>query len=102
MKGASNTDYRLWLLCGDDGVITLTGWTETTGNDTSAKIEHWPIYTLCQHRSQLADRLTELGLDLAAGADINDLDHNWDVYVRHPDIAALRTQLNREQTHAAD
>ncbi|ORX14126.1 hypothetical protein [Mycobacterium xenopi] len=101
MTSATYMDYGLWLLCDDTGAITLTGWSQTPGRDSDAtapaKAEHWPIYTLCQDRSQLPARLTELGLELAPGADINDLDKDWDVYLQHPDITALRARLESER-----
>lgn len=102
-KGIAHMQYGLWLLSDDAGRITLTGWSEPHRDDTdptaaTARTDHWPTYTLCGDRTQLTDRLTELGLDLAPGADINDLDKAWDVYVRHPDITALRAQLDRERT----
>lgn len=93
-------DYGLWLLREPTGAITLTGWSETPGATSAvaaSKTEHWPVYTLCREPSQLAARLTELGLDLAAGHDLSDLDKNWDVYVRHPDIAALRAALDTDR-----
>ena len=49
-------------------------------------------------RPLLPARLEELGLDLAPGADLNDLDRAWDVYVRHPDLTALRAALDRQKT----
>lgn len=93
-------DYGLRLLSDDAGRITLSGWSQTddSGPATSAKADHWPAYTLCVDRTQLPNRLTELGLELAPGADINDLEKSWDVYVRHPDITALRARLDRERT----
>jgi hypothetical protein len=102
MKGTTYMDYRLWLLCDDTGTITLTGWAETTAStatdpDTASTTEHWPTYTICQNRTQLPARLAQLGLDLAPGADINDFDKDWDVYVKHPDITALRALLDSEQ-----
>ena len=87
-------DYGLWLDKDDAGRITLTGWTASEASNTT---DHWPVYTLCHDRAQLPDRLDQLGLDLAPGADINDLDKAWDVYVQHPNIAALRAQLDRER-----
>lgn len=95
-------DYGLWLLTDPSGQISLTGWSETSADathpDTSVKSDHWPVYALCTDRAQLPDRLRELGLELDAGADLGDLDRQWDVYLRHPDITALRTQLDRERT----
>lgn len=97
-------DYELWLITDTSGRITLTGWSETSTEsahpDASAKIDHWPTYLLCGDRAQLPDRLQELGLDLAAGMDLGNLDKAWDVYLRHPDITALRTQLDREKSAA--
>ncbi len=102
MKGTTYMDYGLWLLSDDAGTIILTGWSETADSDAdptaATKAEHWPIYTICQDRARLPDRLAELGLDLAPGVFIGDLDKEWDVYVRHHDIAALRTRLDSEQT----
>ena len=95
-------DYGLWLVRDNTGTITLTGWSEAaaaTCPDISAKTDHWPTYTLCRDPNQLPSRLAELGLDLAAGHDLNDLDKDWDVYVRHPDIAALRAALDAERAH---
>jgi hypothetical protein len=95
-------DYGLWLLCDDDGTIALTGWSENPGSDANptadTKTDRWRTYTLCQDRTQLPGRLAELGLDLDAGADINDFDKGWDVYVRHPDITALRAKLDSDRT----
>lgn len=94
-------DYGLWLLREPTGTITLTGWSETSGAATSptasAKTDHWPLYTLCSEPSQLPTRLAELGLELAAGHDLSDLDKNWDVYLRHPDVPALRAALDTER-----
>lgn len=95
--------YGLWLLAESSGAITLTGWSETSTAatpDGPAKTDHWPTYVLCSNRSQLPSRLAELGLDLDAGADLDDLDKGWDVYLRHPDIGALRTQLDHDRTAA--
>jgi hypothetical protein len=100
-KGTLYMDYGLWLLADETGRITLTGWSETGGpeaaNGAAPKTEHWPIYTLCDDRAELPARLAELGLDLAPGADLNDLDRAWDVYVQHPDVASLRDALDRER-----
>lgn len=85
--------YGLWLGSTADGRITLHGWTEPH----SGRTEHWPPYTLC-HRSQLTQRLDDLGLALAPGADLNDLDMRWDVYLTHPNPAALRTRLDAAGT----
>lgn len=97
-------DYGLWLLTDTSGRITITGWSESsTGDDspdTSAKTDHWPTYVLCTDRTQLPARLLELGLDLAPGADLADLDKAWDVYLRHPDITALRSRLDRDRAAA--
>lgn len=93
-------DYGLWLVRDNTGTITLTGWSETaatTGLNGSTKTDHWPTYTLCRDPHQLPSRLAELGLDLAAGHDLNDLDKDWDVYVCHPDIVALRAALDNER-----
>lgn len=54
-------------------------------------------YTLC-HRSQLTQRLDDLGLTLAPGADLNDLDMRWDVYLNHADPTALKAQLDAART----
>ena len=95
-------NYGLWLLHDETGTITLTGWSETTNSTTNpddpTKTEHWPSYTLCTDRNQLPDRLAELGIDLAAGHHLDDLDKDWDVYVRRPDITALRTLLDTEKS----
>lgn len=103
-KGLLSMDYGLWLLTDTSGRITLTGWSETSTDtnslDAPAKIDHWPTYVLCSDRAQLSTRLQELGLDLAPGMDLGNLDKAWDVYLRHPDIAALRTQLDREKATA--
>ena len=100
----THMDYGLWLLRDDTGTTTLTGWSETattaTNPDAPTKTEHWPTYTLCHDPNQLPSRLAELGLDLAAGHDLNDLNKDWDVYVRHPNITALRALLDTE--NAAD
>lgn len=88
-------DYGLWLLANDTGQITLTGWSET-GGDSTTRTDHWPTYPLCEDRAQLPDKLHELGLDLAPGADLSDLDKNWDVYVRHTDVTALKALLDRQ------
>jgi hypothetical protein len=97
-KGTASMDYALWLLSDATGAITLSGWAETT----DATTEHWPTYTLCQDHAQLPARLAELGLNLAPGADINDFDNDWDIYVTHPDITALRAQLDNKHTHKTD
>jgi hypothetical protein len=105
MKATTTMNYGLWLLANDDGTITLTGWTETTPAatpDSPPRTEHWPTYTLCQHRQQLPSRLEQLGLHLAAGAHLNDFDNHWDVYVEHPDLNALRAQLNNEGAPRSD
>jgi hypothetical protein len=92
-------DYGLWLLADETGRITLTGWSETgTDPNATTRTDHWPAYPLCDDRTQLPARLQELGLDLAPGADLNDLDRAWDVYVRHPDLTALRATLDRHKT----
>lgn len=91
MKNPTTAAYGLWLGSTPDGQITLHGWTEpATG---TGRTEHWPTYTLC-HRTQLAQRLDELGLSLAPGHHITDLDMRWDVYLTHDDPAALRTILD--------
>ena len=101
-KGLRYMDYGLWLLCDETGRVTLTGWSEpgndSTGSNLTARTDHWPVYLLCDDRAQLSERLCELGLDLAPGADLGDLDKNWDVYVRHSDITTLREDLDREKT----
>ncbi|MEW2484197.1 hypothetical protein AB0876_31890 [Mycobacterium sp. NPDC049093] len=98
-------DYGLWLLTDPSGRITLNGWSEAradhTSPDTAARTEHWPTFVLCDNRGQLSDRLHALGLELAPGADLSDLDKCWDVYLRHPDITALRTQLDHERAATA-
>lgn len=94
-------DYGLWLIAEPSGTITLHGWSETSANaspDTPAKTDHWPTYVLCATSAELPARLHELGLDLDAGADLADLDRGWDVYLRHPDIALLRTRLDSART----
>lgn len=100
-KGLLYMDYGLWLLSDDAGRITLTGWSETGGNSTDpdavTQTDHWPAYPLCDNRSQLPERLHELGLDLAPGADLDDLDRAWDVYVRHPDVTALKAALDQQK-----
>lgn len=104
LKGLHTMDYGLWLLTDSAGQITLTGWSESTADTdahTDAKTDHWPTYILCRTRAQLQDRLHDLGLDLAPGAAIADLDKDWDVYLRHPDITALRTQLERDKNASA-
>ena len=101
-KGILYMDYGLWLLSDETGRITLTGWSETGSDSTDAgaatRAERWPTYPLCDDRARLPARLQELGLDLAPGADLNDLDRAWDVYVRHPDITALKAALDRQKT----
>ena len=91
-------DYGLWLLTDTSGRITLTGWSETGGDSTNpnapSRTDHWPTYPLCEDRAQLPGKLHELGLDLAPGADLSDLDKNWDVYVRHADVTALKAALD--------
>lgn len=97
-------DYGLWLLAEPSGTITLTGWSETSSDaspDAPAKTDHWPTYVLCSTRDQLPARMLELGLDLDAGADLDDLAKGWDVYLRHPDVTALRTQLDRDRSTVA-
>jgi hypothetical protein len=101
-KGTLYMDYGLRLLTDPTGRISLTGWAETDTNgsdpDAPGRTDHWPTYDLCESREELPARLEELGLDLAPGADLNDLDKAWDVYLRHPDIAALKTTLDRQRT----
>lgn len=100
MKATTTMNYGLWLLANDDGTITLTGWAETTPAatpDSPPNTEDWPTYPLCQNRQQLPARLEQLGLQLAAGAHLNDFDNHWDVYVEHPNITALRAQLDSER-----
>ncbi|OFJ51867.1 hypothetical protein BEL07_20630 [Mycolicibacterium grossiae] len=101
-KGTLYMDYGLWLLTDPTGRITLTGWAETSAAgpdpDAPGRTDHWPTYDLCESRDQLPARLQELGLDLAPGADLNDLDKAWDVNLRHPDIAALKSALDRQRT----
>jgi hypothetical protein len=101
-KGTLYMDYGLWLLADETGRVTLTGWSETptagVASEAAPKTDNWPIYTLCDDRSELPACLTELGLDLAPGADLNDLDRAWDVYVQHPDLASLRGALDRRRT----
>ena len=98
-KGTVCMDYGLWLLSNETGQITLTGWSQTgsdsTNPDASPRTDHWPTYPLCEHRAQLPARLRELGLDLAPGADLNDLERAWDVYLSHPDVTALKAALDR-------
>lgn len=97
-KGTLYMDYGLWLLTDPTGRITLTGWADTgTDTDPTSRTDHWPTYDLCESRDQLPTRLHELGIDLAPGADLSDLDKSWDVYVRHPDIAALKAALDRQR-----
>ncbi len=100
-KGTLHMDYGLRLLIDPTGRITLSGWAETgasgTDPDAPVRTDHWPTYDLCGTRDQLPARLQELGLELAPGADLNDLDKAWDVYVRHPDIAALKATLDRQR-----
>lgn len=100
MKATTTMNYGLWLLANHDGTITLTGWAETTpaaDPDAPPNTEYWPTYPLCKSRQQLPARLDELGLQLAAGAHLNDLDNDWDVYVEHPDLKALRAILDNER-----
>ena len=101
-KGTLYMDYGLWLLSDETGRITLTGWSETGSDSTdpnaTTRTDHWPTYPLCDDRAQLPARLTELGLHLAPGADLNDLDRAWDVYVRHPNLTALRAALDHQKT----
>lgn len=91
-------DYGLWLLCDQSGRISLTGWSELGNDNAETRTDHWPAYPLCEDRALLPTRLSELGLDLAPGADLNDLDKAWDVYVRHADVAALRAELERRKS----
>ncbi len=96
-KGLSYMDYGLWLLTDDTGRITLNGYSERDPDPaapTAVRTDHWPTFVLCDDRAQLPEKLAELGLELAAGADLNDLGKNWDVYLRHSDITALRSQLD--------
>lgn len=101
-KGLLAMDYGLWLLTDSSGRITLNGWSETSAagasSDAAPKTDHWPPFVLCEDRAQLPERLDELGLDLAPGADLNDLDKRWDVYLCHPDITALRAKLDGERS----
>jgi hypothetical protein len=90
--------HRLWLLIGAQGTVTLTGLSESE-TATGARTEHWPAYPLCDHAEQLPARLEELGLTLAPGAQLSDLDHRWDVYVRHTNPVALRAQLEDQSSH---
>lgn len=90
--------YRLWLVSEETGQITLTGWSESEGAASRTKTDHWPRYKLCAAANQLPARLAELGIDLDAGADLSDLSRHWDCYVRHPDIAALRAQLDQDKS----
>lgn len=100
-KGTLYMDYGLWLLTDPTGRITLTGWAETsatgTDPDVPVRTDHWPTYDLCENRDQLPGRLQELGLNLAPGADLNDLDKAWDVNLRHPEIATLKATLDRQR-----
>lgn len=99
-------DYGLWLLRDADGAITLTGWSQTTSSETAstttAKVEQWPTYILSHDRANLPERLAELGLDLAPGHMITDLDKDREVYVTHSDTNALRTRLDNQQTRNSD
>jgi len=90
--------YRLWLLTDPAGQIALTGWSDSDTNNRDSQPDHWPAYPLCQTHTQLTGRLTELGIELAPGADLNDLNKHWDVYVRHPDINTLRKRLGSAPT----
>ena len=101
LKGTLSMDYGLWLLCDKTGQISLTGWSELSTDSTETRTDHWPAYTLCEDRAQLPARLSELGLELAPGSDLRDLDKALDVYVRHPDITALRTALERQKSARA-
>ena len=89
MTSAAPMDYGLWLDTCPDGKVTLKGWTDTGAGRT----DHWPPYTLCT-RADLPARLSELGLVLAAGHDLTDLDEQWDVYVHHENPAQLRAHLD--------
>lgn len=102
----ARVEYKLWLICDSSGAISLTGWSETINNASSAaaiRLDQWPIFPLCADRAKLHHRLAELGLQPAPGFSIDDLDRQWDVYVCHPDITALRERLaadlTRPQTH---
>lgn len=97
-KGHDLMDYRLWLKADTTGRITLHGWSDTGGQapDGQSKAQHWPVYQLCEDTAQLPQRLTELGLDLDAGADLGDLHRAWDVYLRHPDLPSLRATLDEQ------
>lgn len=94
--------YGLWLLTDDGGRIILHGWSDPDTEAPINRTDHWPIYTLCQDRTQLSERLDKLGLTLAPGADLGDLDKGWDVYVRHPDLGFLRARLDRDSTEHRD
>ena len=104
-KGLLHMDYRLWLLADQHGHITLNGWSETGSDharaDAEVKTDHWPAYPLGDDPAQLPDLLAELGLILAPGADLADLARSWDVYLQHPDPAALRTTLDKQRTDRA-
>lgn len=100
VKGIAQMAYRLWLLADESGQITLTGWSEPQDEAAGARADHWPVYPLSCDRAQLPNRLAELGLDLDVGAALDDLDRQWDCYVRHPDVGALRAQLDKERVRA--
>jgi hypothetical protein len=84
------TSSALMITTHPDGHVTLKGWIETPNGRT----EHWPTFTLCQSRADLPERLAELGLALAAGHDLTDLDQQWDVYLHHADPTQLRAHLD--------
>ncbi|WP_293003323.1 hypothetical protein [Mycobacterium sp.] len=94
-------DYGLWLLATDSGGVELTGWVETAPTNSLSEgrssTEYWPDYTICRDRQQLPTRIKELGLRLAAGSLLTDLDKDWTVYVTHPDLKALRAQLDNDR-----
>ena len=88
-KGPTDVIYQLWL--DHHGTpITLRGWSL---ND-AGRTEHWPAYPLCDEPDALPGRLAELGLTLHSGASLDDLPKGWDVYLRHPDPGALRSELD--------
>lgn len=94
--------FALWLTAAGNGAIELTGWVEDAPDlntaETAARTDYWPDYLISRDRQQLPTRLEQLGLQLAAGALLSDLDKDWPVYLTHPDLPALRARLDNERT----
>lgn len=86
--------YSIYLRAEDDGTVILNVLTENSTN--RPRPDHWPAYTLCQNPDEVPNRLTELGLTLAAGSHLTDVAKRYCVYLHHPDLTALRAQLDSD------